>query len=199
MNFFAKSSKQIFQASEFACEMKLALEYVKGEREWPQLRVAAAPAPPPPAPMAHSAPRPPAPPMMRPPGPHGAAPPRPPGPPPGPAGPPPPGPPPPSSSAPSSAPASGDGGAGGDGRSALMDAIRGGGALKKTQGPPLREGPGNVKGDGEKKQAQSRVPPPSNRAAPGPMDFAAELQNRFNKKNTHQHPKVSAIFNFDEK
>ena len=70
------------------------------------------------------------------PGPPG--PPRPPGPPPGPGGPPPPGPPP--ASAPMSAPK--PTGGGGDGRSALMEAIRGGAALKKTAGPPQREGPG---------------------------------------------------------
>ena len=131
------------------------------------------------------------------PGPPG--PPRPPGPPP--AGPPPPGPPPagpppagpPSGGPPPPKPSAGGGG-GDDGRNALMAAIRGGAALKKTAGAPEKAGPGNVVG-AEKPRAQPQAPQPSrpqpSRGGLGGMDFAAELNNRINNRQNKITPKVS--------
>lgn len=129
------------------------------------------------------------------PGPPG--PPRPPGPPP--SGPPPPGPPP--AGPPPAGPPSGGppppkpaGGGGDDGRNALMAAIRGGAALKKTAGPPEKAGPGNVVG-AEKPRAQPQAPQPSrpqpSRGGLGGMDFAAELNNRINNRQNKITPKVS--------
>lgn len=180
-------------ASDFAHEMKIALQYVKGELEWPLPQGQSQPPPPPiqqvapRPPVQQVAPRPPMPPsgsgpprppMGGAPRPPMGGPPRPPmggppGPPPGPAPPGPPRPPAAPSGGPPRPPVPGPGGAapgpqGGDvGRGALLASIQQGARLRKVGPPAEKEGPGSVLGEPKKESAPSRQPP-SGPSRPGP-------------------------------
>ncbi|CAG5111960.1 Oidioi.mRNA.OKI2018_I69.chr2.g6225.t1.cds [Oikopleura dioica] len=162
-------------AKDFGKEMTTALQRVKGQLPWPQVKQE----PPPPKPQPPRPAQPSGPPApVKPPG----GPPPPPGPPSGgpPPGPPPPGGPPPGPPGPAPGGPRGTGlsaaPAGGAGRGALLGQIQGGFKLKKV-GIQEKAGPGRVVGEDAPAATKTvhQLPP---KPAGGPMDFREQLKQR---------------------